>query len=274
MNRIGIVARISAIFLLIMALLAVFAPQVTRVSYEEQNIMERLETSSIRHFMGTDVLGRDLYSRVIYGARLSLAVGVLTALVSLIIGLTLGAISGYIGGWADSLIMRLTDIFQIFPMVLIAILLLLLLGKGVVGIIAAIALTSWATPARLVRGLVLQAKELPYVESARALGVSHFKVLFRHIIPNLWGPIIVSLSFQIPNNIMAESFLSFLGLGLAPPYASWGTLASDGFRAIQSYPHLIIFPGLVLFLTLLAFNFVGDGLRDWLDPKQSRVDIQ
>lgn len=273
MKRFGVLSKISLSFLLIIGALAIFAPQVTRYTYDEQNIMERLETSSVKHLMGTDVLGRDLYSRIIYGARLSLAVGVLTALVSLIIGLTLGAISGYIGGWIDGLIMRITDIFQIFPMVLIAILLLMLLGKGVTGIITAIALTSWATPARLVRGLVLQAKELPYVESARALGVSHFVILFRHIIPNLWGPIIVALSFQIPNNIMAESFLSFLGLGLQPPYASWGTLASDGFRAIQTYPHLIIFPGAALFITLLAFNFLGDGLRDWLDPKQSRVDI-
>lgn len=273
MIRFGWAARICAAFLIFITLLAVAAPLVTNYSYEEQNIAERLETPNSKHWLGTDPLGRDMYSRIIYGAQLSLAVGLMTAIVALVIGVFLGALSGYVGGWVDSLIMRTVDLFYIFPMILIAILMMLLMGRGITGLVTAIAMTSWVGPARLVRGLVLQARELPYVESARAMGVKGPSIIFKHILPNLWGPIIVSLSFQIPNNIMAESFLSFLGLGIQPPYASWGTLASEGFRALQTFPHLIVYPGGILFLTLLAFNYLGDGLRDWLDPRQSRVDL-
>jgi len=266
-------SKISLVVLVVMTLAAALAPKITRYSYEEQNIAERLETPSAQHWMGTDPLGRDVYSRVVYGAQLSLAVGLCTALFALILGVLIGGIAGYYGGWVDLILMRIVDLFYIFPMILVAILMMLLLGRGVTGLMLAIGLTSWVQPARLVRGLVLQARELPYVEGARAMGVKSMSVLYHHILPNLWGPIIVSLSFQIPNNIMAESFLSFLGLGIQPPYSSWGSLASEGFRAIQSYPHLMIFPGAVLFITILAFNFLGDGLRDWLDPKQSRVDL-
>ncbi len=264
MNRL---AKLSLAFLAFVSLMAVFAPAVTHFSYEEQNISEKLESPSGKHWMGTDTLGRDLYSRIVYGARMSLAVGILTALFALVLGTLTGATAGYWGGWIDSILMRLVDVFYIFPSLLLAILLTLLLGRGFAGILLALGMTAWVTQARLVRGQVLQVKEQPYVEAARALGVSHFFIVARHILPNLWGPIIVSLTFQIPTNIMAESFLSFIGLGLQPPYSSWGTLASEGFRAMKSYPHLIVFPGAVLFVTMLAFNYLGDGLRDALDPR-------
>ena len=182
-----------------------------------------------------------------------------------------GAIAGYRGGWTDTIIMRMVDLFYTFPTLLMAILMMVVLGRGVVGILLSIGLTSWVTQARLVRGLVLQAREMPYVESARALGATTFSILFRHIIRNLWGPIFVSLTYQIPTNIMAESFLSFIGLGLQPPFSSWGTLANEGFRAMRSYPHLTLFPSTVLFLTLVSFNFLGDGLRDAFDPKSRSV---
>lgn len=260
-------ALISLIFLSLITLLAVFAPTVTRYSYEEQNISEKLETPSANHWMGTDTLGRDLYSRVVYGARLSLAVGVLTALFALILGTLTGAVAGYWGGWIDSLLMRMVDLFYIFPSLLLAILLTLMFGHGLLGILLALGMTAWVTQARLVRGQVMQTKEYAYIEAARALGVKNFWIILKHILPNLWGPIIVSLTFQIPTNIMAESFLSFIGLGLQPPYSSWGTLANEGFRAMKSFPHLIIFPGSVLFFTMLAFNYLGDGLRDVLDPR-------
>ena len=260
-------ALASLAFLSFVTALAVFAPLVTRYSYEEQNVSEKLETPSARHWMGTDTLGRDLYSRIVYGARMSLAVGVLTALFALVLGTVTGALAGYKGGWVDGLLMRTVDVFYIFPSILLAILLMVLLGRGFAGILLALGLTAWVTQARLVRGQVLQARELAYVEAARALGVAGPAIISRHILPNLWGPIIVSLTFQIPTNIMAESFLSFIGLGLQPPFSSWGTLASEGFRAMKSFPHLIIFPGAVLFVTMLAFNYLGDGLRDALDPR-------
>lgn len=264
------VAAISLLFVLAIGGMAAAAPLVTAYSYEEQSISERLEPPSRRHVMGTDQLGRDVYARVVYGARMSLAVGLCTAVFALLIGTLTGALAGFFGGWTDRVLMGIVDLFYIFPSLLLAILLTLLFGRGFTGILVAISLTAWVTQARLVRGQVLQARELPYVEAARALGVGTRAIIFRHILPNLWGPIIVSLTIQIPANIMSESFLSFIGLGLQPPYSSWGTLASEGFRAMRSFPHLIVFPGGVLFATMLAFNYLGDGLRDWLDPRSDR----
>jgi oligopeptide transport system permease protein len=267
-------ALFSLVFITIIALLAILAPHVTRFSFEEQNIMQRLESPNLTHWMGTDSLGRDLYSRLVYGARMSLAVGICTALVTLLVGTFFGAIAGYCGGWIDSMIMKLVDLFYIFPSLLIAILLMLLLGRGFVGIIIALSMTAWVTQARLVRGQILQAREMSYVEAARAVGVRDWAIIFKHILPNLWGPIIVSLTVQIPTSIMSESFLSFIGLGLQPPFSSWGTLANEGFRAMSSYPYLIIFPGAALSLTMFAFNYLGDGLRDVLDPKsRERIGV-
>lgn len=263
-------ALASLIFLVVVSLGAAFAPQITRQSYEIQNIDEKLETPSQAHWLGTDTLGRDLYSRIVYGARMSLAVGVLTALLSLTVGTLVGAIAGFRGGKTDSFLMRVVDLFYIFPSLLIAILLTVFFGRGFFGILLALSLTSWVTHARLVRNLVIQAKEMLYVESARSLGVRSARILFRHILPNIMGPMIVSLTFQIPTNIMSESFLSFIGLGLEPPYSSWGTLANEGFRAMKSFPHLILFPGAILFVTLIAFNALGDGVRDVLDPMGKR----
>lgn len=257
----------SLVFLVVISLMALLAPWVTTFAFDEQNIIARLSSPSFTYWMGTDSLGRDLYSRIIYGARTSLSVGVLTALFALVFGTITGAIAGYWGGWVDHMLTRMMDLFYIFPSLLLAILLMLMMGQGILGILLALGIVAWVTQARLVRGQVLQAKEFTYVEAARAMGMSHFTIIRKHILPNLWGPIIVSLTFQIPTNIMAESFLSFIGLGLQPPNSSWGTLANEGFRAMRSFPHLIIFPGLILFLTMLAFNYLGDGLRDVLDPR-------
>ena len=261
------IAIISLCFLFFIAFMAVFAPWVSTHGFDEQNINEQLQNISAQHWFGTDSLGRDLYSRIIYGARMSLSVGVITALISLTFGTLMGAIAGWKGGWVDHLLMRFVDVFYIFPSILIAILLTVIVGRGFWGILLALGLTSWVTQARLVRSQVMQAKQSLYVESARAIGVRSYRIVFMHILPNILGPIIVSLTFQIPTNIMSESFLSFIGLGLQPPYSSWGTLANEGFRAMKSYPHLIIWPGFILFLTLMAFNYLGDGIRDALDPK-------
>lgn len=260
----------SFIFLVIVTIAAILAPLITVHSYDAQNIFEKLELPSKNHWFGSDSLGRDLYSRVIYGARMSLAVGVLTALLALTVGTILGSWAGFKGGWVDRVIMNIVDVFYIFPSILIAILLTLFLGRGFFGILLALGLTSWVTQARLVRNQVLQQKSLTYVEGARAMGVTGFGIVLRHILPNIFGPMIVSLTFQIPTNIMSESFLSFIGLGLEPPYSSWGTLANEGFRAMRSFPHLILFPGGILFFTLLSFNYLGDGLRDLLDPAGKR----
>ncbi len=266
-------AVISLFFLIFIAIMAAGAPWVTQQSYEVQNLAETLQLPSAQYWMGTDTLGRDLYSRIIYGARMSLAVGVLTALFALTLGTLTGAISGYKGGWVDHVLMEIVDMFYIFPSLLLAIILTVFFGRGFTGIFIALGTTAWMSQARLVRNQVLQAKQLAFVESARAVGTRDWKIIFKHILPNLWGPIIVSLTLQIPNNIMAESFLSFLGLGLQPPYSSWGTLANEGRQAIRSYPHLIIFPGLILFFTMLAFNYLGDGLRDAVDPKTKRDNL-
>ncbi|HUP58729.1 MAG TPA: ABC transporter permease, partial [Bdellovibrionota bacterium] len=203
---------------------------------------------------------------------MSLAVGLLTAACALTIGTLLGALAGWYGGFVDRAVLRLADMISALPSVLLAILLMLFLGRGFMGIFVALALAAWIPQARLVRGQVLQARELAYVEAARAIGVPPLGILFRHLLPNLAGPMVVSLSMQIPSAIMAESFLSFIGLGLQLPFSSWGTLANEGFRAMRSYPHLILFPGAILFLTLFAFNTLGEALRDRLDPGRPRPE--
>jgi oligopeptide transport system permease protein len=260
---------ISFTILVLLCLIAIFAPLLAPYPYDAVGVGPNLNPPTAQNLFGTDVLGRDLLSRVIYGARLSLAVGFCTAMFALFMGTFTGAIAGYFGGIWDKILMALVDVFYIFPMLLMAILFTLVFGRGFFGIFLAIGMTTWVTQARLVRALVLQAREMPYVEAGRAIGLTHMEILFKHVIPNLMGPMIVSLTFQIPNNILTESFLSFVGLGLQPPYSSWGTLANEGFRGIQSYPHLMLFPGLALFITMVAFHFLGDSLRDILDPKSS-----
>jgi len=259
----------SSILLAALCVLALIAPIAAPYSYDAVGVGPNLAPPSPQFWMGTDVLGRDLMSRILFGARVSLAVGFCTAAFSLVLGTITGAVAGYFGGRTDRVLMTVVDVFSIFPMLLLAILVSLVLGRGFAGIFLSIGLTTWVTQARLVRALVLQARELPYVEAGRAIGLSHPSILFKHILPNLLGPMVVSLTFQIPNNILTESFLSFTGLGLQPPYASWGTLANEGFRGLLSYPHLMIFPGLALFITMIGFHFLGDSLRDILDPKSS-----
>ncbi len=234
-----------------------------------------LESPGTNHWFGTDELGRDLFTRILYGARVSLTVGIGTALVALIVGTLYGLLSGYAGGSVDNLLMRIVDIFYGLPDLLIFVLLSLFLGRNIVGVLIALGFISWVRFARVARGQVLQAKELVYVESARSIGASHARVLLRHILPNIFAQLLVTLTFSIPAAILAESTLSFIGLGINDPYSnwgtSWGTLAQDGWRAMRSYPHLIFFPATAIFLTILSFNFLGNGLRDILDPKTRRL---
>jgi oligopeptide transport system permease protein len=258
-------------FVLAVATAAFLAPWISPYSaggLEEKRI---LETPSWSHWMGTDTLGRDLLTRVLYGARVSMAVGIGTALIAFVIGTAYGLVSGFKGGSLDSFMMRVVDIFYGLPDMLIFILLSLVLGRNIGGLLIALGLVTWVRFARIVRGQVLQAKQFLFVEGAQAMGASRRRTVLRHILPNIFGPIIVTLTFSIPAAILAESTLSFIGLGINDPYSSWGTswgsLAQDGWRAMRTYPHIIFFPAAAIFSTILAFNTLGNGLRDALDPK-------
>ena len=259
--------KISSGFLFIIFSVSLLAPWVAPYSYQEQDTLNILAFPGINHFLGTDRLGRDLLSRMIYGARVSLFVGVFSTLIALVIGTVYGTISAYVGGKTDNLMMRVVDVVFALPDLLMIILITVLMGRGVVGVFIALTMVSWVTIARLVRGEVLRIKEYPFILAAKALGASHFRIMLREIFPNILGILVVTLSFRIPVAILAESTLSFIGLGIAPPASSWGTLASDGWTAIKFYPHLILFPSLAIFFTILSFNFLGEGLREYLDPK-------
>ena len=259
--------KISSGFLFIIFSVSLLAPWVAPYSYQEQDTLNILAFPGVEHFLGTDRLGRDLLSRMIYGARVSLFVGVFSTLIALVIGTVYGTISAYAGGKTDNLMMRVVDVVFALPDLLMIILITVLMGRGVVGVFIALTMVSWVTIARLVRGEVLRIKEYPFILAAKALGASHFRIMLREIFPNILGILVVTLSFRIPVAILAESTLSFIGLGIAPPASSWGTLASDGWTAIKFYPHLILFPSLAIFFTILSFNFLGEGLREYLDPR-------
>jgi oligopeptide transport system permease protein len=262
---------LSASFVVLVVLAAAFAPWISPYAVGGLAEQRLLETPSWSHWMGTDGLGRDLLTRVIYGARVSITVGLGTAAIALLIGTTYGLVAGFAGGNSDHVMMRVVDIFYGLPDMLIFILLSLLFGRNIGGLLVALGLVSWVRFARIARGQVLQAKEFLFVEGATALGAGRSRVLLRHILPNIIGPIIVTLTFSIPSAILAESTLSFIGIGINDPYSSWGTswgtLAQDGYRAMRSYPHVIAFPAAAIFLTILAFNTLGNSLRDLLDPK-------
>jgi oligopeptide transport system permease protein len=270
-------AMISGYFILALCFVAVFAEVLAPYSFEAQDTDKILQSPTAEHWLGTDDLGRDLLSRLIFGAQMSMAVGIFTAIFSLAMGVMYGAVAGWLGGRVDSMMMRMVDTLDSIPTLVLLILVKIFFDavnvfsdpkiRALVGVLLALSVFGWITLARVVRGQVLQVKESLYVEAAQALGAPSIWILIKHILPNILGPIIVVLTFQIPSNIMFESFLSFIGLGLQPPYSSWGVLANAGWKTIKSFPHLIVAPGLALFLTMLAFNLFGDGLRDAFDPK-------
>jgi oligopeptide transport system permease protein len=232
-----------------------------------QDLAKGASPPSFAHVFGTDELGRDLLARVLHGGRISLLVGLVGTLVSLLIGVTWGAVAGYVGGRTDDLMMRVVDVLYALPYLFLVILLLVFFSRSLVMLFVALGLVQWLTMARIVRGQVLSLKHQTFVEAARALGASDAAIIFRHIVPNTLGPVIVYTTLTVPAVILQEAFLSFLGLGVQPPNASWGTLVSDGARLLALFPWLVIFPSLAMSLTLLAFNFLGDGLRDALDPQ-------
>jgi oligopeptide transport system permease protein len=263
----------SAAFLAWISFTAVAAPVLPGLQDPtSQDLKLGAVAPSIAHWFGTDELGRDTFARVIYGGRISLLVGLVGTFVSLLIGVSWGAVAGYRGGRLDDFMMRIVDILYSLPYIFLVILLLVFFSRSLIMLFVALGLVQWLTMARIVRGQVLSLKQQTFVEAARALGAGDRSIIFRHIVPNTLGPVIVYTTLTVPAVILQEAFLSFLGLGVQPPAASWGTLVSDGARLLALFPWLVVFPGVALSLTLLCFNFLGDGLRDALDP-QDRADV-
>jgi oligopeptide transport system permease protein len=267
-------AVIAAWFLIIVAVISFAAPWIPGLGDPTvQNLRLGATPPSGAHWFGTDDLGRDIFARVVYGGRISLLVGIVATLVSLLIGVSYGATAGYLGGKWDLFLMRVVDILDSLPYIFLVILLLVFFSKSLLMLFIALGLVQWLTMARIVRGQVLSLKNQTFVEAARALGASDRSIIFRHLVPNTLGPVIVYTTLTVPAVILQEAFLSFLGLGVQPPAASWGTLVSDGARVIALFPWLVIFPGVALSLTLLCFNFLGDGLRDALDPSERKEGV-
>lgn len=266
-NRLALVATIYLAFLVAVALVSlVWTPY--RMS--EVGVTVTYAPPSAAHLLGADELGRDVLSRLMVGAQVSLVVGVGTQLLVLLVGVPIGLLAGYYRGWLDSIVTFIINVFYGIPDILVAMIMVFLLGPSLKNIIIAIVVTRWMDMARLVRGQAFSLREREFVEAARAAGARPFKMLFGHLFPNALGPVIVQATLGIPAAILFEAFLSFLGVGVQPPTPSWGSMASEGVQAIQYAPHMVVAPSIALSITLMAFNFIGDGLRDALDPRSRR----
>lgn len=289
--RLNRAAMMSLLVVVLLVLIAIFAPLIAPYSYAKGNLLHATEGPSAKYLLGTDGQGRDILSRLIYGARVSLSVALAAQLVILLVGVPVGLITGYVGGWLDLIVMRVVDAIYALPNFLLAILIMSMLRTnisatasstptlltdldtvtgGLVGVVIVLVLTRWLTVARLVRGQVLSVKERDFVEAARASGVPPSRTVVSHIMPHVLAPVIVAATFGVPGAIMLEAGLSFLGIGVNPPTPSWGLMISDGLANLQSHPHMLTSPALMLAATLLAFTFLGDGLRDAMDPFMKR----
>ena len=262
-------AMIGGITILVLIILAIFAPWIAPYSYSYQNLDIGASPPSAEHLLGTDVLGRDLLSRLLYGARISLLVGFVATGVALVIGVSWGIVAGYFGGRVDSIMMRIVDVLYGLPFIIFIILLMVIFGRNIWLLFAAIGAVEWLTMARIVRAQVIGLKNQEFVQAAQVMGVSNFSMFRRHILPNILGPIAVYATLTIPQVMLLEAFLSVLGLGIQPPMSSWGTLIRYGVESMEEHYWLLIYPGLTFTITLFALNFFGDGLRDALDPKTS-----
>ena len=261
------VAIISLFVIILIILAAIIGPFFCKYSYSDQSLLSANQPPSADHWFGTDNLGRDLFVRCLYGARVSLTIGFFVTLINLSLGVIYGGISGFYGGKVDEYMMRIVDILYAIPLLLWVILLMVILKPGLQNVLIAIGAVYWLYMARVVRGQVLSLKEQDYVLAARAIGVSDKRIILRHLVPNAIGPILVTVTFNIPEAIFTEAFLSFIGLGVGAPMASWGMLASDALDGFRSFPYQLFFPAVSICITMLAFNFFGDGLRDALDPR-------
>ncbi|MBA2606091.1 MAG: ABC transporter permease [Acidobacteriota bacterium] len=270
MNRLTYIGiAIAALFILT----AIFASFIATQDVTAQNLAMRYASPSAAHWFGTDALGRDVFSRVVFGARISLQVGIIVVVVSSVIGTFIGAVAGFYGGWVDKILSGyIFNVFLAFPGLLLAIALVAFLGAGLGKLILALCIIGWVGYARVMRGQVLKVREYDFVQAARALGASNGRILFTHILPNAIQPLIVQASLGMAGAVLSEASLSFLGLGIPPPAPSWGTMIEEGrgFDILYNAPHVLLFPGVAIALTVLAFNFIGDGLREYLDPKQRK----
>ena len=268
MNRLTI---IGLVIVAVLVLVALFAPWIAPYDISTTNLAMRYLPPSAAHWFGTDATGRDIFSRVVFGARISLQVGLVVVAVSALLGTVMGAISGYYGGWVDRFVSGyLFNVFLAFPGLLLAIAMVAFLGAGLNKLILALCIIGWVGYARLIRGQVLKVREYDFVQAARALGASDTRILLIHILPNAIQPLIVQASLGMAGAVLSEASLSFLGLGVPPPAPSWGVMIEEArdLSTLQSAPHALIFPGIAIALTVLAFNFIGDGLREYLDPRQ------
>lgn len=262
-------AVISGIVLIVLIILAIFAPWIAPHSYSYQNLELGAVGPNSTYLLGTDTLGRDQFSRILYGARVSLLVGFVATAVALVIGVSWGIVAGFFGGKIDSTMMRIVDILYGLPFIIFIILLMVIFGRNIWLLFLAIGAVEWLTMARIVRGQVLTVKNQEFVLAAQAMGVQNLAIFFRHILPNILGTIAVYATLTIPQVMLLEAFLSFLGLGVQPPMSSWGTLIRYGVESMEEYPWMLIFPGLIFTITLFCLNFFGDGLRDAIDPRSS-----
>ena len=266
-NRLALFGLCVLSFFILVALLT---PWIAPYGYAEQNLDLGASPPSAAHWLGTDIFGRDLLTQIMYGGRISLAVGFVATVVALLIGVTWGAIAGYVGGRVDAVMMRLVDILYALPFMIFIVLLMVVFGRNLILLFLAIGAVEWLTMARIMRGQVQNLRQQEFVEAAISLGLPPLTIIRRHLVPNALGPIIVYTTLTIPGVMLLEAFLSFLGLGIQPPQTSWGLLISYGAETMEEYPWLLLFPGLALTLTLFSLNFLGDGLRDALDVRGSR----
>jgi len=265
---------LGCLLILAMSLVAAFAPFISPFDFETQDLPSRLSLPSSGHWFGTDELGRDIFSRVVYGAQISMTVGFSVVLCSSTLGLLIGSLAGYYGRWLDDMIMRVVDALMAFPGILLAIALISFWGPGLTRLVLAMVIVGWVGYARLVRGQVLKVKELDFVKAARSLGASDRHIILRHLIPNIIQPVLVQASIGMASAILTEASLSFLGLGVPPPLPSWGAMLNDGRSHLFDAPHLVLFPGLATIAAILSFNFAGDGLREILNPKLRALSIR
>jgi peptide/nickel transport system permease protein len=263
----SIIAVICASFLSIILVASILSPILAPYSYDQINLSARLQLPSKQHWLGTDELGRDILSRLLYGGRVSFFVSFAVVILSMITGVTIGLIAGFYGGWLDEILMRLADVFLAFPGILLAIALMAVLGPSLQNVVIALVAIGWISYARIARSLTLKLRELDFVRASVNLGASTFRILFHHILPNVIPTLIVQASFSFAGVILAESSLSFLGLGVQPPHPSWGTMLNEGKNHLLDAPYLMMFPGLSIFISVLSFNLLGDALRDRLDPR-------